>query len=271
MNKINFSLVSQNKNALPSHPQPTTVSSQSKVSWAKVAKGIALLGGLVVAGYSLYLLKGRLSATPPSSCFANGKPAIELNGIICCLGDSNCPGSGPGTFRWSDGTSYLGDMVNGVFTGQGSITLSNGDSYTGDLVDGDRHGQGIYKWAQDGSSYNGAFVHNAHTGTGKFTFADQVSYYKGPFLDGRFSGTNGLLVLKDKESYQGDFVDGLPSGQVTYTLKDQFNKVQSIYEGPYLQGKQHGKGILTFPDGSTCTQEWEHGVLNSHVCPVQSV
>jgi len=241
MNKVNFSLVSQNKNAIPSHSQPTNISSKSKVNWAKVAKGIALLGGLVVAGYSLYLLKGRLSPTPPSSCFANGKPAIELNGTICCLGDSNCMGSGPGTFRWSDGNSYPGNLVKGVFSGKGSYTLPSGDSYAGDLENGVRHGRGLFQWF-DGSSYDGGFEYGAHTGTGTFTFSNGVS------------------------SYKGGFVDGVFSGQGTYTWKDRHS-----YTGTFLQGKFHGKGTLTRLDGSTCDREYKNGVFISEVCDEQSV
>jgi hypothetical protein len=284
MNKIDFPVVSQNKNVLPSHSQPTRVSSQSKVSWTKIAKGIALLGGLIVAGYSLYLLKGRFSATPPSSCFANGKPAIQLNGAFCCLGDSNCQGPGAGTFHWSNGISYPGNLANGVFTGQGLITLSNGDSYNGDLVDGDRHGEGTYTYAVDGSSYTGSFVKNAHTGMGEFKYANKVSSYKGPFLDGHFSGPNGLLVVDAQESFQGDFLNGKPHGQVTHTVNEQESfkgdfvdgkahgqvtyiiKGRFSYTGAFFQDKQHGTGTITFPDGTTCADEWVNGVMASHEC-----
>ncbi len=263
MNKINFSPVSQNKNALPSQSQPTTVSSQSKVSWGRVAKGIALLGGLVVAGYSLYLLKGRLSATLPSSCFANGKPEIRLNGTICCLGESNCNGPGAGTFHGIDGTSYPGNLANGVFTGRALITLPGGEIYDGDVRNEFRHGKGNLTWP-DGTSYEGDFFNNALTGTGRFTYADKVSYYQGPFLDGRFSGKKGLLVQKDQYgfySFKGEFLDSHPSGQVTY--KDD----EHTYIGAYLQGLRHGKGRVTFPDGTTCTEEWANHTLISQVCP----
>ena len=56
------------------------------------------------------------------------------------------------TITYDDGSSYVGDVSNGVPHGQGTYTFVNGEKYIGEYEDGLRHGQGIWTHP-DGDKY----------------------------------------------------------------------------------------------------------------------
>jgi hypothetical protein len=44
-------------------------------------------------------------------------------------------------------------------------------------------------------------------------------------------------------------------------IKKEFYRDDKIYEGELLNRKRHGKGKMTYPDGSSFEGEWEYGKL----------
>ena len=50
-----------------------------------------------------------------------------------------------------------------------------------------------------------------------------------------------FLGCSDKLDYVGDINDGKPHGKGTLTYDDG-----SIYEGEWKDGKRHGKGVMSF-------------------------
>ena len=54
--------------------------------------------------------------------------------------------------------------------------------------------------------------------------------------------------------YEGDWVDGKQHGKGTYTSSDG-----NVYEGDWVDDKQHGKGTYTWPDGNVYEGDWMDG------------
>ena len=45
------------------------------------------------------------------------------------------------TYRWADGSSYVGSYANGVRSGLGALTKADGRKYDGEWANNKRHGQ----------------------------------------------------------------------------------------------------------------------------------
>ncbi len=60
--------------------------------------------------------------------------------------------------------------------------------------------------------------------------------------------------------YVGDVKDGLPDGRGMLTYHP--GSERSSYEGTWLQGKFHGRGILRFANGAEHQGQWENGLLH---------
>ena len=58
------------------------------------------------------------------------------------------------TKKYKDGTTYVGEMKNGVAHGQGTWTAPGVEKYVGEWKNEKRHGKGIYTWA-DGTVEKG--------------------------------------------------------------------------------------------------------------------
>ena len=59
-----------------------------------------------------------------------------------------------GTYTYSDGSEYQGELVKGKPNGMGTTTFPNGDTHTGQYVKGKRQGMGVYLFS-DGEKYEG--------------------------------------------------------------------------------------------------------------------
>ena len=70
-----------------------------------------------------------------------------------------------GTFRFADGTLYVGGFAGGLFHGTGTLTSALG-TYTGHFEAGKKHGRGEFK-EYDGSMYLGEFALDQKHGQGK--------------------------------------------------------------------------------------------------------
>lgn len=87
-----------------------------------------------------------------------------------------------GTYKFSNGASYVGEFGRGVnlshgyLHGKGTLTFTNGDKYDGEFREGNITGQGIFYSLADrqwkGDKYVGEFREGKFHGQGAYTFAN---------------------------------------------------------------------------------------------------
>lgn len=103
-------------------------------------------------------------------------------------GPSQGPSIGPnglpiGTYTFSNGDKYVGEMSYGALHGQGTYTFRNGDKYVGEFKRGTRTGNGTYAYV-GGDSFVGTVVDRKPCGFGIYRFANG-SKLAGEFKDGQ--------------------------------------------------------------------------------------
>jgi hypothetical protein len=175
----------------------------------------------------------------------------------------------------TDGEFYEGESKDCKRFGRGIHYYLNGDTYFGEFVKGKRHGKGRFTH-QDGSEYQGAFYEDKADGFGKFTdkigntFEGLVAGIDDPnngiFVNGRLFG-KGVIKFKNGDEYIGNFKDGRMSGHGIMKYfnigKDSDNEYENlmmgetaVYDGQWKAGKRHGKGLMSWQDGTKFDGEW---------------
>lgn len=204
----------------------------------------------------------------------------------------------PSRLTFTDGTVYIGDVKDNQITGKGTYIYSNGSSYTGELVNGLKEGKGklddnineiIYEgeWKNNkktgfgklivkNMTYEGYFINDIKSRKGKLIWNDTMNLYEGEFMNNKIQG-NGYFIWNDayekfigqwkeniqnglgihiwydekydmkylRNRYIGEFADGMRSGYGVF-----FYTNGSKYEGQWRNNKKHGFGVYTFQDGS---------------------
>ena len=74
-------------------------------------------------------------------------------------------------YIWENGSRYVGEMINKVFSGQGTLAYSDGRKFVGEFKNGKYHGQGTMTYP-DRSKYEGKWKEGKYHGQGTFTFSD---------------------------------------------------------------------------------------------------
>jgi len=118
------------------------------------------------------------------------------------------------TVSYKDGSTYTGQMSNGMRHGHGVRKSPNGE-YEGQWEADLQHGKGVQKWS-DGRKYEGQFESGKFSGEGRMIWSTQ----------------KGLLV------YDGQYKDDLKHGQGKFVWADG-----RTYEGEWCCGKRHGRGM----------------------------
>ena len=119
--------------------------------------------------------------------------------------------TGYGTMSKSDGSKYVGEIVEGKPHGYGTLT-SNGGKYVGEIVDGLPHGYGTMISPVD-VKYKGMFKYGKLHGVGTITFpnGDKVegNYRKGiPDGDLIVSNIKGETFVEDGTKFQNIGLEG---------------------------------------------------------------
>ena len=151
------------------------------------------------------------------------------------------------SYKWEDGTTCEGDIVDNNITGQGKLTWNDGSFYEGDIVDGLRHGHGAFKAAT--CTYVGEWVKGRRSGKGICYFTeDESCFYKGDWLDGKRHG-NGRMQFSSGNVYEGEWRDDLKSGTGEMNWVTQ----NCVYQGEWQNGQPHGFGEMKWYDDAVAS------------------
>ena len=143
-----------------------------------------------------------------------------------------------------------GVFYNGFLLGQGIIIYSNGEILTGNFLRGIMNGNGEHI-RKDGSIYKGVFKNGKYDGLGKEFFEDGTKF-EGFFSDGQKK--YGTFQWSNGSKFQGQFLNGVFHGKGIYNWANK-----KAYNGNWANGKMNGKGKFTYPDGSYYEGEFVNG------------
>ena len=143
-----------------------------------------------------------------------------------------------------------GIFYNGFLLGQGVVIFSNGEILRGNFIRGKMNGNGEHI-RKDGSVYKGVFKNDKYDGLGKEFFEDGTKF-EGFFSEGQKK--YGIHQWKNGSKYQGQFLNGLFHGKGVYTWSNK-----KMYDGNWLNGKMNGKGKFIYQDGSIYEGEFVDG------------
>jgi hypothetical protein len=139
-------------------------------------------------------------------------------------------------FRLPDGTMFTGDASDGVPSGWGIVYQPNGTRLEGDWRYGNpNHLRGIAVFS-DGTVENGTWNYVRGTGSGTISWRDGCVY-------------NGTWRNNPGSS-------DLPEGIGTMTWPDGHT-----YVGRFHNGKMHGQGKITYPNGQVVEGLWGEGTF----------
>ncbi|KAJ0407485.1 hypothetical protein ATCC90586_008960 [Pythium insidiosum] len=185
---------------------------------------------------------------------------------------------------------YTGDLVDGLREGRGVLAFANGDKYDGEfrrgfreghgvftsergtrVYDGDwrrsqRHGRGKERWLVSGDRYDGEYQDDAFHGRGVWA-RGSGSTYDGEFKNGRRHGRGRMTFVQpsqrnDKTSNSSNNKDALATvalRRASQPPQDASQPAVAVYDGEWRDGRMHGQGRYTRPDGSFYEGTWVDG------------
>jgi hypothetical protein len=154
--------------------------------------------------------------------------------------------NGQGARTHPDGTGYIGEFRDNYYHGHGTLSWPDGSVYEGDWEDGKSNGQGAYS-RPNGEKYIGEWKDDEPHGTGVYTWANG-DRYEGEFHHyerhgqavlfpgGEFKGDKFVGEFRNDEMYKGTYTRG--SGEFE----------EDVFEGTFV-GSQWADGEYTFKDG----------------------
>jgi hypothetical protein len=157
----------------------------------------------------------------------------------------------PPDARLPDGSTYSGDIRDGLFHGEGVQLFPGGMIYRGQFREGYWHGQGELE-SPAGWRYEGDFEQGMMSGQG--IWEDRFSRYEGAFRKDLFNGQGRMEVAG--AVYEAEFVDALP-------VSGKHITPYGTYEGEFSEWQYHGEG--TYRSASAAegdapvTGSWEYG------------
>ncbi|KPI90679.1 hypothetical protein ABL78_0115 [Leptomonas seymouri] len=150
---------------------------------------------------------------------------------------------GQGTWQWTDGSSYKGNVAFYLPSGNGTYSSSS-VTYTGEFKDGEPHGKGTWEDKSQGVSYNGEWSSGSPDGEGVCTVLMESSKITSGGTP-RSSPTTGASVTSPCTMvYEGSWKSGKPSGEGRAYAGVDLQRV--VYDGQYANGRREGEGTLYF-------------------------
>eukprot|EP01034_Spumella_vulgaris_P026146 gene26146-32680_t len=191
---------------------------------------------------------------------------------------------GHGLMVYANGDTFTGawrDDKRSGSGGHGSVTLSSNDHsiYSGPVDDlGRMHGKGIMRFT-DGSAFRGSWHDGLRHGLGAMFFTDGREFHCNWVNDKATNhpGTtymryvhkvesSGRVSMLDKEfdrsslTYADDEALTAHQNQLSslkFTPGTQLvDSSADVYRGDFVGGKRHGRGVLTFANGSVLSCMW---------------
>ena len=106
-------------------------------------------------------------------------------------------------------------------------------------------------------TYKGNFIEDVCEGEGEEETEDYV--YKGTFKNNVKEGKGEVNYKKSGEKYIGEFKDNNINGYGKYQWSNKH-----IYEGYFVLGKMHGKGVYMWPDGSVYKGTYRNNIKDGY-------
>lgn len=157
----------------------------------------------------------------------------------------------PPDARLPDGSTYTGDIEEGLFHGEGVQEFNSGMVYRGEFRNGYWHGQGVLE-SPAGWRYEGSFREGLMSGQG--VLEDAHSRYEGGFRKDDFHGHGRYEV--GNSVYVAEFADGSP-------VKGMHIDEYGTYQGEFRDWYYHGEGTYYYSgdsaDMGSLSGTWEEG------------
>ncbi|AAZ10460.1 MORN repeat, putative [Trypanosoma equiperdum] len=174
---------------------------------------------------------------------------------------------GAGTLKYSDGSTYEGEIEGLHRHGKGVHRSSTGCVFKGSFECDRRHGPGVM--IISGAEYRGEWHYGSLEGvvtiTGdKIPRADpSLVYYCGPAVRGELTGDNAVIEYREGYSYRGSVRMSKPHGKGVLLKKPvtlpEIGDFILQYDGEFVAGLPKGSGEGVFlaanPDTDTLSEE----------------
>jgi len=159
-----------------------------------------------------------------------------------------------------DGSSYVGQVVDGRRQGLGVADAKDGDHRAGEWQDNLMSGRGTDR-AADGTVYEGQWRDGQPSGPGVMERPGGIRD-EGTFASGKFEGpgVRRLLQANPPVVQTGDWHGDTLDGPAVETVGDR-----ERYEGSFRLGKRHGYGQLTDAEKKVILGRWDDGKLMESV------
>lgn len=137
-------------------------------------------------------------------------------------------------------------------------------SYDGEWENGNMDGKGVYNFVESNVVYSGSFKRNIPDGSyGKAIYGrrgHQIVYF-GDWLNGSPHG-EGRAIYHPTNIKEFHIESDNTVSHTKESKNDKDMQGTLIYEGQWKKGKRHGKGVLTYPNGSFFDGYWKNGLLH---------
>lgn len=167
---------------------------------------------------------------------------------------------GCGRIQWTSGVIFEGDFIDNEMQGKGTYTWPNGSSYTGDITKGKRHGDGVFVCGTRGAvELNDNSEDLRDEGN-----ENQTTHFPGAPLRFSYNDTTPSDAIVDATSsarYEGQWLDGFPHGRGVLVFDDELNV---RYEGEFVRGKRHGYGEMRYASGNVYVGQWAEDTKCGH-------
>lgn len=127
---------------------------------------------------------------------------------------------------------------------------SEDGKYRGQWTNGAKHGFGQFKTKS--CSYKGNWYKDTMHGQGVMTW-DDGRIYRGQFLSNKFHGY-ASMKFPNNIRYVGHYANGLKHGIGAVYWDDSL----ACWSGQWVNGKRHGEGVYTDPDGKVMKGMWSN-------------
>lgn len=184
---------------------------------------------------------------------------------------------GVGVMTYADGSVYSGHWNNGKKEGQGSWKTTDGNSYVGNWLADQKHGRGVCNFS-DGAVYEGEFCEGFIEGTGIYRYANG-EVYEGGWLKTMKHGFGTFYYRYEGCVFAGEWAKGAHEGFGRLTdasgnrcegyFKDRGREVTGkctfvngvVEEGVWKRSDVRGASIFLCVSGSGNDFEFKNGVI----------